>query len=199
MRTTARRRRHGLPSTQVGPTGRHCHPTVDRGRPPGGQTGRRGRTDGHTRGSLPNPWRGRLDVPNGGGQGARHPGHHPALPVRRLFAGRTGGRRRRRPVLGARNRPFSGEGVDIIAKFVEQRIDVSHPAWWAEPEAVEAIIDYHYPDGRHRDDFAVARWRLQVIAEAGFGWRVRSQQEDEERAMRNLRVAARGGKNNGIR
>ena len=52
------------------------------------------------------------------------------------------------------------------------------------PEAVEAILDLHYPDGRHRDDFTVARWRLQVIAERGYGRLV-----GEHNAMEAARLA----------
>ena len=72
--------------------------------------------------------------------------------------------------------PLVSRAQAVIAHYIDQRIDISHPQWQVEaPEAVEAILDYHYPDGRHRDDFGVARWRLQLLAEAGFGWRIRGQ------------------------
>ena len=49
------------------------------------------------------------------------------------------------------------------------------------PEAVEAILDFHYPDGRHRDDYGVARWRLQVLADrqVGVRWRQELAKQDD--------------------
>ena len=31
------------------------------------------------------------------------------------------------------------------------------------------ILDYHFPDGRHRDDYRVARWRLLLLSELTVG------------------------------
>jgi hypothetical protein len=84
--------------------------------------------------------------------------------------------------------PFAGAGVQTIARFADQAIDISDEWIAAEaPEAIEAILDLHYPDGRHRDDFEVARWRLQLIAELGVGRLVRQQQAGEDNNVRKLR------------
>jgi len=51
------------------------------------------------------------------------------------------------------------------------------------------ILDYYYPDGRHRDDHRIARWRLQFLAEHGVGRLMADQEErlqgieDERRRM----------------
>ena len=62
------------------------------------------------------------------------------------------------------------------------------------PEAIEAILDFHYPDGRHRDDYERARWRLQFLAETGLGWRLRSADAEEDDAVKRLGRAMRGGR-----
>jgi hypothetical protein len=57
--------------------------------------------------------------------------------------------------------------------------------------AVEAILDLHYPDGRHRDDFWVARWRLQVIADKQVGVRWRAEMRAEKESVDRLRSTAK--------
>ena len=81
-------------------------------------------------------------------------------------------------------------GLDIIAAYADRRVDVSDD-WLgtATPQALEAILDYHYPDGRHRGDFGIARWRLQVIAEMEVGSRVREAQLMEDAQVTRLRRA----------
>lgn len=49
------------------------------------------------------------------------------------------------------------------------------------------ILDFHFPDGLHRYDFDVARWRLQLLGEAGFGWRIRTQYAQEQGAVQSLK------------
>jgi hypothetical protein len=89
------------------------------------------------------------------------------------------------------DRPFSQGGVELIAGFADERIDVSdfggHTE--AEGEALTAILDLHYPDGRHRDDYRTAQWRLQLLAELGVGKRLRQYADREDEAVRKLHEA----------
>ena len=100
---------------------------------------------------------------------------------------------RRRPLLEGDHPPFSGEGEKLIAAYADKRIDVSALGEYRKaPEAVEAILDYHYPDGRHRDDFLVARYRLQLIAELDVGTQVRAYAEQQDQKVRRLKGATVG-------
>ena len=114
-------------------------------------------------------------------------------PEIRQAAGRSAPRRTDRgggghPVPAGDPRPFSPTGVDLIAAFVDGRVDVSEEGWGAqEPDAVEAILDFHYPDGRHRGDYWLARWRLQVISEYGYGHLARQEAAVENSKVTKLR------------
>ena len=56
----------------------------------------------------------------------------------------------------------------------------------AAPDAVEAILDFYYPDGRHRSDFLVARWRLQLIAEFSVGVLIRAPVHRQDAGLTRL-------------
>ncbi len=89
--------------------------------------------------------------------------------------------------------PFDGPGVDLLAAYADGAVDISADGLAdAAPEALEAILDYHYPDGRHRDDFSVARWRLQLLAELGVGRLVREQAAVDDGRVANLRRVTHG-------
>jgi hypothetical protein len=82
--------------------------------------------------------------------------------------------------------------VGVLAAFADGRIDISED-WAAQaPDAVEAILDYHYPDGRHRDDYGVARWRLQLLAELSVGSLSRQADLMEDSKVRQLKRVASG-------
>ena len=102
--------------------------------------------------------------------------------------GRRGVRPGRRAVRRGGDAPFAEAGTDLIAAYADRRIDVSDD-WLgtATPAALEAILDLHYPDGRHRGDFGIARWRLQVIAEMEVGQRVREAALMEDAQVARLR------------
>ena len=89
-------------------------------------------------------------------------------------------------------RPFSGEGVDILAAYADQRLDISDERLWGEAEALEAILDREYPDGRHRADLMVARWRLQLLAELSVGTEMRRQAAMEETKVTKLKRVTHG-------
>jgi hypothetical protein len=134
-----------------------------------------------------------VDACRGGRQAAaadarEHPAHLP----RRLLGPRHASRRgSQRAVRDPGDRPFSQGGVELIAGFADERIDVSdfggHTE--AEGEALTAILDLHYPDGRHRDDYRTAQWRLQLLAELGVGKRLRQYADREDEAVRKLHEA----------
>ena len=89
--------------------------------------------------------------------------------------------------------PFSGEGLEVIRYWADGALDISTDGLAKEaPEAIEAILDLNYPDGRHRDDFTVARWRLQVIAERDVGAPARLALRQEDAKVRKLRRAGGG-------
>ena len=80
------------------------------------------------------------------------------------------------------------EGLGILANFADGAIDVSADWLGGEaPEALAAILDYHYPDGQHHTDYATARWRLQYIAEISVGARLRAAVHQEDKKVRNLK------------
>jgi hypothetical protein len=113
------------------------------------------------------------------------------LPRRLLgprHAARRGGERALR---NPGDRPFSQGGVELIAGFADERIDVSDFGGHTEDEgeALTAILDLHYPDGRHRDDYRTAQWRLQLLAELGVGKRLRQYADREDEAVRKLHEA----------
>ena len=84
-------------------------------------------------------------------------------------------------------------GVQFLAAFTDERLDVSDAAWSEAPtEALQAILDYAYPDGLHRGDFVTARWRLQFLAELGFGRLVRRHQIGQDHEVDQLRRAING-------
>ena len=103
------------------------------------------------------------------------------------------GGRSRQPVRRAGTAPFSPEGADILAAFADGTIDVSGD-WLGgnAPEAIAAILDFHYPDQRHHDDYVTARWRLQYIAESSVGARVRELHRQEDAKVRKLRSVSGG-------
>ena len=93
-------------------------------------------------------------------------------------------------------RPFSAGGTGVLRDYADQRIDIS--AEWAfseAPQAIEAILDYHFGDGRHRDDYGVARWRLQLLAELGVGWQVRQSGAEEAAKVQRLASTMMGERN----
>jgi hypothetical protein len=89
-------------------------------------------------------------------------------------------------------RPLLKEESNSSEPTPTKRIDVSdvlggHASDDGVPtEAVEALLDYHYPDGRHRDDYGTARWRLQLLAELGVGRKLREAQAREDAAVAQL-------------
>jgi hypothetical protein len=97
----------------------------------------------------------------------------------------------RRAVRGASDSPFNARGVELVAGFADERIDVSDfdATREDEGEALTAILDLHYPDGRHRDDYRTAQWRLQLLAELGVGKRLRQYADREDEAVRKLHEA----------
>ena len=83
--------------------------------------------------------------------------------------------------------------MDILAAWADGRIDVSADGLYElAPDALLAILDYHYPDGRHRDDWTAARWRLQLIAETGVGSLMRQAARADEARLGRLRKVAHG-------
>ena len=67
-------------------------------------------------------------------------------------------------------------------------IDVSADWLGGEaPEAIAAVLDFHYADGRHHLDYTVARWRLQYIAEISVGARLRAHVHQEDAKVRKLK------------
>ena len=115
-------------------------------------------------------------------------GHDPVGAAVAARGGRRGVRPGRRAVRRGGDAPFAEAGTDLIAAYADRRIDVSDE-WLgtATPAALEAILDLHYPDGRHRGDFGIARWRLQVIAEMEVGQRVREAALMEDAQVARLR------------
>ena len=89
--------------------------------------------------------------------------------------------------------PFSEQGLEAIRYWADGVLDVSTDGLAKEaPEAIEAILDLNFPDGRHRDDFTVARWRLQVIAERDVGAPARLALRQEDAKVTKLRRASGG-------
>ena len=69
--------------------------------------------------------------------------------------------------------------------LVDEKGKKVEPSRTAIREFIEAILDYHYPDGRHRDDIATARWRLQFIAEKDVGTMIRQRHAmDDNKVVR---------------
>jgi hypothetical protein len=98
------------------------------------------------------------------------------------------------PVSGGRHRFFSEAGCQLIALHHDKRVDISDGWWIAQsPEALEAILDYHYPDGRHRSDYGVARWRLQVLADKQVGVRWRQELAKQDDAVGRLKRSVLSG------
>jgi hypothetical protein len=81
----------------------------------------------------------------------------------------------------------------VLATHVDRQLDISADGLPAEaPEAVLAVLDYHYPDGRHRDDYVVARWRLQYLAELNVGSLIRQHARREDDKVIELKRATGG-------
>jgi hypothetical protein len=84
--------------------------------------------------------------------------------------------------------------VDVLAAYADRRIDISADGLIEEaPEAIEAILDLHYPDGRHRGDLLVARWRLQLLAELNVGSLARQDIAEEDNKVTRLKRATNAG------
>lgn len=83
---------------------------------------------------------------------------------------------------------MGGPGAEVLAAWADGRIDISERHWsLTAPDAVEAILDYHFPDGRHRDDQRIARVRLQLLAELHVGSVMRAEAAAEEAKLSVLR------------
>jgi hypothetical protein len=54
-------------------------------------------------------------------------------------------------------------------------------------------LDREYPDGRHRDDVLLARWRLQLLAELNVGMAVRQQQVIADGKLARMKQRASRG------
>lgn len=54
------------------------------------------------------------------------------------------------------------------------------------------MLDYHFPDGRHRDDLQLARWRLQLLGELGVGWKIRDNENQAKQQVAANRRALSG-------
>ena len=115
----------------------------------------------------------------------RHPPLHGRAPGHRVRQPRGRGRQ---PVRRTGSAPFSEEGGRILAAFADGTIDISADWLGGEaPEALAAVLDFHYADGRHHVDYTVARWRLQYIAEISVGARLRAAVHEEDAKVRKLK------------
>lgn len=91
--------------------------------------------------------------------------------------------------------PFSEGARQLLAGWADRRLDLSDE-WSSSPEAAEAILDYYFPDGRHRADGAVALMRLQLVAELEVGTRLRAAQQREDEQVLEFKRYARGAGRN---